>query len=143
VLDTGARGATNSFVQRQLGDVLLAWENEALLAAQDIGPDDFDIVRPSLSILAEPPVALVDRNAAAHGTTDIATAYLNFLFAPQGQEIGARHFFRPTDPTVAARHTDVFKPLPTFDIASLGGWQVAQKAHFGDGGTFDQIYAAH
>jgi len=143
VLDTGARGATNSFVQRQLGDVLLAWENEALLAAQEIGPDDFDIVRPSISILAEPPVALVDRNATAHGTTEIATAYLNFLFSPEGQEIGAHHFFRPVDAMVAARHTDLFKPLPMFDIASLGGWQTAQKTHFGDGGTFDQIYTGH
>nr|WP_173571985.1 sulfate ABC transporter substrate-binding protein [Acetobacter oeni] len=140
VLDTGARGATNSFVQRHLGDVLIAWENEALMAARDIGPDQFDIVLPSVSILAEPPVAVVDKNVQAHGTEAVAQAYVDFLFTPQGQEIGARHHFRPSDSAILARHKDVFPTMETFDIASLGGWDSVQKTHFSDGGIFDQLY---
>ncbi|MCE2575168.1 sulfate ABC transporter substrate-binding protein [Komagataeibacter sp. FNDCR2] len=140
VLDTGARGATNSFVQRGLGDVLLAWEDEALLAAREIGPDKFDIVVPPVTILAEPPVAVVDRNASAHGTTEIARAYVEFLFSPAGQEIGARHYFRPVDPAILAQNRDRFPDVNTFDIASLGGWTKVQKDHFADGGIFDSIY---
>ncbi|MBO1326722.1 sulfate ABC transporter substrate-binding protein [Acetobacter sp. TBRC 12305] len=141
VLDTGARGATNSFVQRGLGDVLLAWEDEALLASRDLGPDKFDVVVPSLTILAEPPVAVVDRNVQAHGTEAVAKAYLDFLFTPEGQRIGAKHYFRPVDPAILAEAASVFPKTDTFDIASLGGWQSVQKRHFSDGGIFDQIYA--
>ncbi|MBV1837773.1 sulfate ABC transporter substrate-binding protein [Acetobacter estunensis] len=140
VLDTGARGATNSFVQRHLGDVLLAWENEALMAVNDIGANEFDIVVPSLSILAEPPVSIVDKNVKAHGTEAIATAYTQFLFAPAAQAVGAKHYFRPVDAGVLAAHASVFPKVNTFDIASLGGWQTVQKKHFADGGIFDQLY---
>ncbi|MCH4023495.1 MAG: sulfate ABC transporter substrate-binding protein [Acetobacter sp.] len=139
VLDAGARGATNSFVQRGLGDVLLAWENEALLAARDLGPDKFDIVTPSVTIIAEPPVALIDRNVKAHGTQESAQAYLDFLFTPQAQAVGAKHYFRPADPAVAAQFKETFAYVPTFDIASLGGWQAVHKKHFASGGLFDQI----
>lgn len=139
VLDTGARGATNSFVQRGLGDVLLAWENEALLAVKEIGPDQFDLVVPKLTILAEPPVAVVDKNVAKHGTQAQAQAYVNFLFSPDGQKIGARHYFRPVDTAVAAENAAQFPKVETFDIASLGGWAAVQKTHFGEGGVFDQI----
>ncbi|GBQ93122.1 thiosulfate-binding protein [Acetobacter nitrogenifigens DSM 23921 = NBRC 105050] len=141
VLDAGARGATNSFVQRGLGDVLLAWEDEALLAARDLGPDKFDIVVPDLTILAEPPVALVDKNVDAHGTREAAQAYLEFLYTPEAQKIGAKHYFRPVDPTVAAESASIFPAVKTFDIASLGGWTAVQKKHFASGGVFDQIYS--
>lgn len=140
VLDTGARGATNSFVQRGLGDVLLAWEDEALLATRELGPEQFDIVVPPVTILAEPPVAVVDRNAQAHGTTEIAQAYVEFLFSPVGQKIGARHYFRPVDPAILAENRERFADVHTFDIASLGGWAKVQKDHFADGGIFDGIY---
>lgn len=143
VLDAGARGATNSFVQRGLGDVLIAWENEALLAAHELGPDRFDIIVPSLSVLAEPPVALVDHNASTHGTTAIAQDYLEFLYTPQAQDIAAKHYFRPTDSTVARSHAAEFPRVKTFDIASLGGWAAVQKRHFAAGGIFDQIYTQH
>ncbi|MFT9398831.1 MAG: sulfate ABC transporter substrate-binding protein [Acetobacter sp.] len=139
VLDTGARGATNSFVQRGLGDVLLAWEDEALLATKDIGPDQFDIVVPKLTILAEPPVAVVDKNVAQHGTQAAAQAYVNFLFSPTGQRIGAKHYFRPVDPAIAVETASVFPKVETFDVASLGGWAAVQKKHFADHGVFDQI----
>lgn len=138
VLDTGARGATNSFVQRGLGDVLLAWEDEALLAARDIGPGQFDIVYPPESILAEPPVSVVDRVVDKRGTRAAAEAYLSFLFSPEGQSIGARHYFRPHDPSLAA--PGLFPPVKLFDIASLGGWAAVQPKHFGNGGVFDRIY---
>jgi len=140
VLDTGARGATNSFVQRGLGDVLLAWEDEALLASRDLGPDKFDMIVPPITILAEPPVSVVDQNAKAHGTEKLAQAYLEFLYSAEGQKIGAKHYFRPTDPSVQASAM-IFAHPRTFDIASLGGWTVVQKTHFSDGGVFDQIYA--
>ncbi len=140
VLDTGARGATNSFVQRGLGDVLLAWENEALLARDEIGHDAFDIVYPSLTILAEPPVAVVDSVVDKKGTRALAEAYLAFLYTPAGQETIARHHFRPRDKAVAARHAAEFPAIETFDIASLGGWRAAQARHFADGGLFDRIY---
>ncbi|ACI51229.1 sulfate ABC transporter, periplasmic sulfate-binding protein [Gluconacetobacter diazotrophicus PA1 5] len=141
VLDTGARGATNSFVQRGLGDVLIAWEDEALLASRDLGPDKFDIVVPPLTILAEPPVAVVDRNVQAHGTAAVAEAYLRFLFTPEGQRIGVKHYFRPVDPAIIAESASVFPKTTVFDVASLGGWTRVQKTHFADGGVFDQIYS--
>lgn len=142
VLDTGARGSTTTFVERGVGDVLLAWENEAFLALEELGPDKFDIVVPSLSILAEPPVTLVDRNVDKKGTRAIATAYLEYLYTPEAQEIIARHYYRPTDETVAQRHAARFPAvkLVKIDDTIFGGWQKAQKLHFGDGGTFDQIY---
>lgn len=141
VLDTGARGATNTFVQRGQGDVLLAWENEALLATHELGADQFDIVVPPLTIATEPPVAVVDRNVEKHGTQAVAKAYLDYLFTPEGQRIGAKHYFRPVDPVVLAEVASSFPKTTTFDIASLGGWQAVQKKHFADGGVFDQVSA--
>jgi sulfate/thiosulfate-binding protein len=141
VLDSGARGSTTTFVERGIGDVLLAWENEAFLAVERLGKGQLEIVVPSVSILAEPPVAVVERNAARHGTADVAKAYLEFLYTPEGQEIAAKHFYRPRDPKVAARHAARF---PRIDLVTIdqvfGGWQKAQAAHFADGGVFDQIY---
>jgi sulfate transport system substrate-binding protein len=143
VLDSGSRGATTTFVQRGQGDVLLAWENEAYLATHEAGGGAFEIVTPSVSILAEPPVAVVDKNAAKHGTTEVAEAYLRFLYTPQAQEIEAKNFYRPRDPAVAARYAAQFKPLQTFTIdRNFGGWARAQAAHFADGAIFDQIFAA-
>jgi sulfate transport system substrate-binding protein len=140
VLDSGARGATNSFVQRGLGDVLLAWEDEAMLAAHDLGPDKFDIVYPPESILAEPPVAVVDKTVDRRGSRAAAEAYVQFLFSPEGQAIGAKHYFRPRDPAALIATGREFPTVRTFDIASLGGWAAVQKKHFDDGGVFDQIY---
>ncbi|SAI68100.1 sulfate-binding protein [Bordetella ansorpii] len=142
VLDSGARGATTTFVERGVGDVLLAWENEAFLAREELGPDKFDIVAPPLSILAEPPVAVVDKVVDRKGTRAAAQAYLDFLYTPQAQEIIARNFYRPTDRTVAAKYADRFPKLKrvTIDDPIFGGWQAAQKKHFSDGGTFDQVY---
>jgi len=140
VLDTGARGATNSFVQRGLGDVLLAWENEALLAVQELGPGAFDIVYPSVSILAEPPVAVVDSVVDKRGTRALAEAYLKFLWTREGQEIAAKHYYRPRDPLVARQHAALFRPMPMFDISLFGGWQKAQASQFADGGVFDRIF---
>ena len=142
VLDTGARGATTTFVERGQGDVLLAWENEALLAlAEGDGKDKFEIVLPSLSILAEPPVAVVDKVVDKHGTRKVAEAYLRFLYTPQVQEIAARDGYRPRDATVAAKYASKFPQLPLLSIdAAFGGWKAAQATHFADGGTFDQIY---
>jgi sulfate transport system substrate-binding protein len=140
VLDTGARGATNTFVQRGIGDVLIAWENEAFLAVKELGADRVEIVVPSVSILAEPPVALVDRNVDRHGTRAVAQAYLEYLYTPRGQELAARNYFRPRLASVAARYADRFPKLDLFTIADFGGWQAAQKKHFSDGGVFDQIY---
>ena len=139
VLDSGARGATTTFVQRGIGDVLLAWENEAILAVEELGRDQFDLVVPSLSILAEPPVAVVDKVVDKHGTRAVAEAYLRFLFTAEGQELGARHHYRPRDPAVAARHAAQFPNLQLFSIDQLGGWQKIQQTHFNDGGVFDQI----
>jgi sulfate transport system substrate-binding protein len=140
VLDSGARGATTTFVQRGIGDVLLAWENEAHLAlAEKSGK--VEIVTPSISILAEPPVAVVDKVAARKGTKAVAEAYLQFLYTPEGQEIAARHHYRPRDQKIAARYASTFAPVQLFTIdQAFGGWQAAHKAHFADGGTFDQIY---
>ncbi|OZI39445.1 sulfate transporter subunit [Bordetella genomosp. 1] len=142
VLDTGARGATTTFVERGVGDVLLAWENEAFLAQEELGPDKFDIVVPSLSILAEPPVAVVDKVVDKKGTRAAAQAYLEFLYTPAAQEIIAKNFYRPTDKTVAAKYENRFPKLKlvTIDDPIFGGWRKAQKDHFSDGGTFDQVY---
>jgi sulfate/thiosulfate transport system substrate-binding protein len=142
VLDSGARGSTTTFVERGIGDVLLAWENEALLAVARLGKDKFDIVAPPASILAEPPVAVVDRVVKRRGTAEVAKAYLEFLYTPEGQEIAARNYYRPRDPGVAATHAATFPKLELFTIDDLfGGWQKAQATHFADGGTFDQLYA--
>ena len=140
VLDSGARGATTTFVERGIGDVLLAWENEALLAVAKLGKDKVDIVVPSISILAEPPVAVVDRNVDKRGTREVATAYLQFLFTPEGQKIGAENYYRPRDP--AAGSAGAFPAVQLFTIGEVfGGWPKAQAAHFDDGGVFDQITA--
>jgi len=140
VLDSGARGATTTFVQRGIGDVLLAWENEAYLAVGE-GRGQVEIVVPSLSILAEPPVAVVDKVVDKKGTRAAAEAYLQFLYSPEGQAIAARHHYRPRDATVAAKYAGTFAQVKLFTIdEAFGGWQNAQKAHFADGGTFDQIY---
>lgn len=142
VLDSGARGATTTFVQRGIGDVLLAWENEALLAIDELGAGEIEIVVPSVSILAEPPVAVVDKNAASRGTLDIANAYLQYLYAPQGQRLAAKHYYRPQQP----EHADPadmkrFSKLELFTVTDeFGGWQEAQQKHFADGGIFDAIY---
>ncbi len=141
VLDSGARGSTTTFVERGLGDVLLAWENEALLALKELGPDKFDIVAPSLSILAEPPVAVVDKVVDRKGTRAAAQAYLDFLYTPEGQTIAARNYYRPIDATVSARYAAQFPKLKLFTVdQAFGGWAKAQKTHFSDGGTFDQVY---
>jgi sulfate transport system substrate-binding protein len=141
VLDTGARGSTNTFVQRGIGDVLLAWENEALLTLKEEGPDKFEIVVPSLSILAEPPVAIVEKNAEKHGTTEIARAYIEYLYSDAGQELVARHFYRPNNPDILAKHAGIYPKLELVTIdQDFGGWKHAQKHFFGDGGVFDQIY---
>jgi sulfate transport system substrate-binding protein len=142
VLDSGARGSTTTFVERGIGDVLLSWENEAFLVTEQLGRGRFEIVVPSTSILAEPPVAVVDRNAERHGTGAVARAYLEFLYGAEGQELAARYHYRPRDPAVAARHAARF---PRIDLVTVdgvfGGWQRAQAVHFADGGVFDQIYA--
>ncbi|HXF16746.1 MAG TPA: sulfate ABC transporter substrate-binding protein [Burkholderiales bacterium] len=141
VLDSGARGATTTFVERGIGDVLLAWENEAFLAVKELGHDKVEIVVPSVSILAEPPVSLVDRFADKHGTRNVAQAYLEYLYSEEGQDIAGRNFYRPTDPKVAAKYAGQFPKLTLFTINDMfGGWQKAQKTHFADGGVFDHIY---
>jgi sulfate transport system substrate-binding protein len=141
VLDTGARGATTTFVQRRIGDVLLAWENEALLALNEFGKDAVEIVRPAFSILAEPPVAVVDKYAEKHGTRAVATAYLEYLYSPEGQELAAKHYYRPRLKEVAEKYKDRFPPLKLTTIdEEFGGWQQAQKEHFAEDGTFDRIY---
>ncbi len=141
VLDTGGRAATSTFAQRGIGDVLLTFENEAQLSRADFPQSGLTIVVPSVSILAESPVALVEKNAAKHGTTVAASAYLRFLFEPEAQEIGARYFFRPVDPKVLARHTDRFPTLRLVSVAELGGWSAVQRKHFADGAVFDQIFS--
>ena len=142
VLDSGARGATNTFVQRGLGDVLLTWENEAFLAVEELGPDAVDIVVPSLSIRAEPPVAVVDRYADAHGTRAVAEAYLRFLYSPIGQRLAAKHYYRPAEPRFVAPAD--LERFPDIDLVTVddvfGGWSRAQATHFADGGVFDRIY---
>lgn len=141
VLDTGARGSTMTFVRRGIGDVLLAWENEAFLATKELGVDQFEIVYPSLSILAEPSVAVVDSNVDKHGTRAAAEAYINYLYTPEGQEVAAKHYYRPRNQEVAAKHAATFPAITLFTVdEAFGGWQNAQTTHFADGGTFDQIY---
>jgi sulfate/thiosulfate transport system substrate-binding protein len=141
VLDAGARGSTTTFVERGIGDVLIAWENEALLAIKELGPGKFEIVAPSLSILAEPPVAVVDKVARKHGTTEVARAYLEYLYTAEGQEIAARHFYRPRMPTVAAKYGNQFPKMTLVTVDEVfGGWKKAQATHFADGAFFDQIY---
>jgi sulfate transport system substrate-binding protein len=141
VLDTGARGSTTTFVQRGIGDVLLAWENEAYLSIKKLGPGKVDIVYPSMSILAEPPVAVVDKVALRRGTADLARAYLEYLYSKEAQEIIAKHYYRPRDAEVAAKYARTFPKLEMVTIADFGGWTKAQKQHFGDGGIFDKIYS--
>ena len=139
-LDSGARGATTSFVQRGQGDVLIAWENEALLSVKD-DPDKYEVVIPSISILAEPSVAVVDEVVDRKGTRKLAEAYINYLYSPQGQEIAAKNFYRPRDPEIAAKYASQFPALKLVTIDdAFGGWAKAQKVHFADGGSFDQIY---
>ncbi|PTT77220.1 sulfate transporter subunit [Pelomonas sp. HMWF004] len=141
VLDSGARGSTTTFVERGIGDVLIAWENEAYLAVKELGPEKFEIVTPSLSILAEPPVAVVDKVVDKRGTRKQAQAYLDYLYSPAGQEIAAKNYYRPRDAKVAAKYAKTFAPVQLFTIDELfGGWRQAQKTHFDDGGVFDQIY---
>ena len=141
VLDTGARGSTTTFVERGIGDVLLAWENEALLALKELGPDKFDIVAPSLSILAEPPVTVVDKVVDKRGTRAVAQAYLEYLYSPEGQQIAGHHYYRPIEPAAAAKFAKQFPKVNLFTIDEVfGGWTKAQKTHFSDGGTFDKIY---
>jgi len=141
IMDTGARGATTTFAQRGIGDVLIAWENEAFLSLKD-DPDKFQIVTPSISILAEPPVAWVDKVVKRNGTEELAKAYLEFLYTPEGQEIAAKNFYRPRSQAVAQKYADKFPKLTLFTVDELfGGWQKAQKTHFSDNGTFDQIQA--
>lgn len=141
VLDTGARGATASFTQRGLGDVLLAWENEAFLALKEVGTSKFDIVVPSLSILAEPSVSVVDKVVDRKGTRDVATAYLEYLYSDEGQDIAGRNFYRPTNPKLKAKYADQFPELELFTIDdAFGGWSKAAAEHFADGASFDQIY---
>ena len=141
VLDSGARGSTVTFAERGVGDVLLAWENEAHLSLKEFGADKFEIVYPPLTILAEPPVAIVDKVVEKRGTREVAQAYLEFLYSPEGQELAARHFYRPVDPAIAGRHGRQFPKLNFFTIDdTFGGWAKAQKTHFADGGVFDQIY---
>jgi sulfate transport system substrate-binding protein len=141
VLDSGARGATTTFVERGIGDVPLAWENEAYLAVKELGPNKVEIVVPSLSILAEPPVTLVDKFADKHGTRKVAEAYLQYLYSEEGQDIAGRNYYRPIDKKIAAKYAKTFAPVKLITIDEVfGGWQKAQTTHFADGGSFDQIY---
>ena len=141
VLDSGARGSTVTFIQREIGDVLLTWENEAHLALKEFGADKFEIITPSLSILAEPPVAVVDKNARRHGTTEVANEYLKYLYSEEGQDIAGKNFYRPRSEAAATKYAANFTQLKLVTIdGEFGGWAKAQKTHFADGGTFDQIY---
>ena len=143
VLDSGARASTTTFVQRGIGDVFLSWENEAYLAIKELGPDKFEIVTPSLSILAEPSIAVVDKVVDKKKTRDIAEAYLKFLYTPEGQEIAAKNYYRPRDAQVTEKYKDNFKKVDLLTIdGDFGGWSAAQKKHFDEGGIFDQIYVA-
>jgi sulfate transport system substrate-binding protein len=142
VLDSGARGSTTTFVQREIGDVAISWENEAFLALKDFGSDKFEIVVPSLSILAEPTVAVVDKVVKRNGTESVAKAYLEYLYSEEGQDIAGKHFYRPRSEAAAQKHAKTFPKLDLVTIDdAFGGWTKAQKTHFADGGVFDQIYA--
>lgn len=140
VLDSGARGSTTTFVERGIGDVLITWENEAYLSLKELGDDEFEIVTPSLSILAEPPVTVVDKNAKKRGTEKVAQAYLEFLYTKEGQTIAAENFYRPRNEEILAKYSTQFPQLKLVTIEDFGGWTKAQKEHFSDGGTFDQLY---
>jgi sulfate transport system substrate-binding protein len=141
VLDSGARGSTTTFVERGIGDVFISWENEALLAVKELGKDKFEIIYPSVTILAEPPVTVVDKVVDKHGTRAVAQAYLEYLYTEEGQKIAAKHYYRPRQATVAQQYTEQFPRVNLFTIDEVfGGWEKAQKTHFADGGTFDQIY---
>ncbi len=140
VLDTGARGSTTSFVEREIGDVLITWENEAYLVLNEFGADKYEVITPSFSILAEPPVAVVEKVAKKNGNLDIATEYLSYLYTKEAQEVIAKNYYRPIDKDVAAKYTKQFPNLELITIAQLGGWNDAQKKHFADDGVFDQIY---
>ena len=140
VLDTGARGATTTFVERGIGDVLIAWENEALLVTQKLNKNDFEIVAPSISVLAEPPVTVVDRFAKKHGVAEAAAAYLEYLYSPEGQEIVAQHYYRARSKEVAAKYEAIFPKIELVTVEDYGGWKKVQEKHFSDGGVFDQIY---
>jgi sulfate/thiosulfate-binding protein len=140
VLDSGARGSTTTFVERGIGDVLIAWENEAYLSLKEFGEDEFEIVTPSISILAEPPVAIVDKIVDKKGTREVAEAYLNFLYTEKGQEIAAKNYYRPRTEEVLEKYKDQFTELELVTIEEFSGWKEAQKTHFADGGTFDEIY---
>jgi sulfate transport system substrate-binding protein len=139
VLDTGARGSLTTFAQRNIGDVVISWENEAHLALREMPEQKLEIVAPSISMLAEPSVAVVDRVVLRRGTRAVAQAYLEFLYTPEGQEISARHFYRPRDQAVLARHAEKFSTVELVTIEAFGGWKLAQKEHFSAGGIFDQI----
>jgi len=140
VLDSGARGSTTTFTERGIGDVLLAWENEAFLAVKELGPDKYEIVTPSLSILAEPPVTVIDKIVDKKGTRKVATAYLEYLYSPVGQDLAGKHYYRPIDPKAAAKYSNQFSKVKLITIDNtFGGWQKAQKTHFSDGGVFDEI----
>ena len=142
VLDSGARGSTTTFVERGIGDVLIAWENEAYLALKELGPDKFDLITPSVSILAEPPVSIVDKVVDKRGTRKLATAYLEYLYSPEGQTLAGENYYRPRDAKIAAKYAKQFAPVKLFTIDdAFGGWTAAQKTHFADGGVFDQISA--
>jgi len=142
VLDSGARGSTTTFVERGIGDVLIAWENEAYLALKELGPDKFDLITPSVSILAEPPGSIVDKVVDKRGTRKVATAYLEYLYSPEGQTLAGENYYRPRDAKIAARYAKQFAPVKLFTIDdAFGGWTAAQKTHFADGGVFDQISA--
>lgn len=144
VLDSGARGSTVTFAERGIGDVLLAWENEAHLSLKEFGAGKLDIVYPPTSILAEPPVAVVDKVVDKRGTREVASAYLEYLYSPEGQEIAARNFYRPVDAQIAAKYSRQFPALTLFSVDEVfGGWKKAQQTHFADGGVFDQIYVKH
>ncbi len=141
ILDSGARGSTTTFVERGIGDVLISWENEAFLALKELGPDKFEIIVPTLSILAEPPVTIIDKTVDKHKTRNVAQAYLDYLYSEEGQEIAAKNYYRPTLASVAAKYEKQFPKINLIIIDDVfGGWQKAQKTHFSDGGTFDQIY---
>lgn len=141
VLDSGARGSSTTFAQRGIGDALITWENEAYLAQKEMGKGEFEIIYPSISIAAEPPVAVIEKNSSAKGTLDAAKEYLAFLYSPQAQELAAQNFYRPVDEVVAKKHASEFTKIKAVTINDFGGWQKAQKDHFDDGGTFDQIYS--
>ncbi len=141
VLDAGARASTTTFVERQIGDILISWENEALMAVKELGSEKFEIVNPSISISAEPPVAVVDKVVDDKGTREVATAYLSYLYSDEGQEIIAKHYFRPRNETVLAKYKVNYPDLKLITIEEFGGWTEAQKKHFDDGGFFDQIYS--